>query len=389
LFPYFLDRNFRIPDDVRHWVWIESKTSISAASSAFERNQLIPDTFVKGHIQESEMSKPEVSLLIARKNVPTWTRNPFQKGNFIIQQSVEAHTPSHLYRIVFVVDTSAAMEDSRDELIAALKFIPGGFDFKLVLADAGGLSHTRNASDLNEASTVLNNATFEGGADNVPALLKAWDLATEKPGNNAIVWVHGPQLLQLHSAEDLRQRWTSGPAGPLLYSVQTKSGADQILKTLDGIDEVRSPARTGALNVDLGKLFQRLTRLRSTLEFVRTSKKVERFPDPTEAIEASEHIARLWANDEVARILAAGDGSLNEAATMLAAQYQLVTPVTGAVVLETAEQYRVTALTPVDKGTVSIPEPAIPVLLGVVVALLLSFLIYRSRRLNRGRGCPI
>jgi len=42
---------------------------------------------------------------------------------------------------------------------------------------------------------------------------------------------------------------------------------------------------------------------------------------------------RQEANDEVARILAAGDESLNQAATMLAARYQLVTPVTDAVVV--------------------------------------------------------
>ena len=341
LFPHFIDRNFRIPDNVTHSIWIESKTSISVASRAFISSQFTPDIFVKGgSIPESEMSKPETSVLIARTNVPAWTMDPFQNGNFIIQQSFEARTPSHLHRLVLVVDTSAAMEDLTEHLIAALESIPAGFDFKLVLADAGGLSRTLHPSYPDEASTILKNATFEGGADNVPALLKAWDLATEKPGNNAIVWIHGPQRLQLQSAEDLKQRWERGSYGPSLYSVQTKSGSDAVLKALDGTDEVKSVARTGALDVDLGRLFQRLTRQRSTLEFVRTSKKVERFPDPDEAIEASDQLARLWASDEVTRILAAGDESLNVVATMLAARYQLVTPVTDAVVLKTAEQYR-------------------------------------------------
>ena len=257
---------------------------------------------------------------------------------------------------------------------------PVGFDLKLVLADAGRLSP---ASGIDEASSFLRAATFGGGADNVPALLKAWDLAIEKPGNNAIVWVHGPQLLQLHSAEDLRRRWESGPYSPSLYSVQTRIGLDQILKTLDGIDEVKSVPRTRELDKDLGRLFQRLTGQVATIEWVRTSKKVQSLPDPSDAIETSDHLAGLWANDEVARILAAGDESLNEAATMLAARYQLVTPVTGAVVLETAAQYRAADLTPVEKGTVpTIPEPEMVALLAVVFVLL-SWLIYRSRRLAR------
>jgi hypothetical protein len=71
----------------------------------------------------------------------------------------------------------------------------------------------------------------------------------------------------------------------------------------------------------------------TTIEWVRTSKKSESPPDPNETIQTSNQLARLWANDEVARILAAGDESLNQAATMLAARYQLVTPVTDAVVV--------------------------------------------------------
>jgi hypothetical protein len=46
------------------------------------------------------------------------------------------------------------------------------------------------------------------------------------------------------------------------------------------------------------------------------------------------------------------------AAVALATRYQLVTPVTGAVVLETAQQYDESRLTPVTPATVpTIPEP--------------------------------
>jgi hypothetical protein len=171
----------------------------------------------------------------------------------------------------------------------------------------------------------------------VPALLKACDLATEKPGNNAIIWVHGPQPVQLQTAKGLRRRWITGGYGPLLYSLQTRSGSDQILKTLDGIDEVKSVARTDKFGVDFKRLLQRVTGQMTTIEWVRTSKKVDSLPYPKEGIQTSDQLARLWANDEVTRILAAKDESLNDAATMLAARYQLVTPVTGAVVSDKAQ----------------------------------------------------
>jgi hypothetical protein len=334
LLPHFIDRNFRISDEFTHYVGIESKTSISSSSDAFMTTEFTADSFAhRGRIPEREMSNPRMTILMARKNAPAWGKDLFQMGNFIIQQDFEARRPKHLYRMVLVVDTSATMQDGREELIAALESIPAGFDFKLVLADAGGVSHNFTASGVDEASAFLRNTTFGGGADNVPALLKAWDLATEKPGNNAIVWVHGPQLLQLHSAEDLRGRWERGPYGPSLYSLQITSGSDQILTRLDGIDKVKSVARTNDLYTDLRRLFQQLTGQMTTIEWIRTTKKIESLPDPNVAIQTSNQLARLWASDEVARILAAGDESLNQAATMLAARYRLVTPVTDAVVL--------------------------------------------------------
>ena len=389
LFPHFLDRNFRIPDNLKHAAWIESKTGMSSSSKLLMTSQFIGGQVVMGGaIPERQMSKPEASIMLARANIPTWGKDPFENGNFIIQQSIDASSPNHLYRIVLVVDTSAAMEEFNEEIMAAVKSLPPEFDVKLVLADEERLQGLP-ATGIEEASTTLDQAEFLGGADNVPALLKAWDLAAERPGNNAIVWIHGPQLLQLHSTEELVQRWGSGPFGPSLYSVQTQSGSDVILKTLDGINQVKAVPRTSNLDIDLKKLFQRLTGQASTLEFVRTSKRVERLPDPVEAVETSDHIARLWANDEVARILAVRDDSLNEAATMLAVRYQLVTPVSGAVVLETAEQYQAAGLNPVDKGTVpTIPEPEMVALL-IVVGILLSWLIYRRRRMILRGGCPI
>ena len=335
LLPHFIDTNFRIPDEVTHYVWIDSNTSISSASSAFMTTEFTADTFAHhGRIPEREMSNPLMTILIARKNTPTWTRDLFHGANFIIKQDFEARVPKHLYRIVLVVDTSAAMQDVSEQLIGALQTIPAGFDLKLVLADAGGVSHNFTASGVKEASAFLRNAPFAGGADNVPALLKAWDLATEKPGNNAIVWVHGPQLLQLHPIEVLKQRWQSDLSRPSLYSLQIRIGSDQVLKTLDGINQVKSVARTNDLDTDLRRLFQRVTGQMTTIEWVRTTKTIESSPDPNEAIQTSNQLAKLWANDEVARILGAGDESLNQAAMMLAGRYQIVTPVTDAVVFE-------------------------------------------------------
>jgi hypothetical protein len=64
----------------------------------------------------------------------------------------------------------------------------------------------------------------------------------------------------------------------------------------------------------------------------------------------------------------------------MAAQHQLVTPVSGAVVLENAQQYRETGLSPVNPQTVpAIPEPTTGVLL--VMGILISW-FWRRRRMR-------
>jgi hypothetical protein len=98
------------------------------------------------------------------------------------------------------------------------------------------------------------------------------------------------------------------------------------------------------------------------------------------ALETSLHLARLWANDEVRRLAAARQ---TEAAIRLATAFQLVTPVSGAVVLETQQQYAQNNLEPVDAMTVpSIPEPSTWLLL--VVGLVVLLLAYRARQRIEG-----
>ena len=73
-------------------------------------------------------------------------------------------------------------------------------------------------------------------------------------------------------------------------------------------------------------------------------------------MQSSKHLARLWAFDEVRRLIAA---RRRDEAVQLAAKHQLVTPVSGAVVLETKQQFDRAGLQPVDPKTVPlVPEPS-------------------------------
>ena len=384
LLPHFTNRNFRIPDNLKHSVWIESKQrmegwtreSIRSASGAFVFRDMVLD---------ADLSSPLTSIRFQRATAGyIWSKDPFDP-KFVVTQWIKQQTPAHLRRIVFVIDTSERMRESVSQIQEALQSLPKDFDVKFILADNDGSSEGKDLAVLWSGDDLLRSATLGGGADNEHALLKAWDIAAATPGNNAIVWIHSPQRLLFGGIEELIQRFDRRPYGPTLYAVQTSVGPDEIEKKLDGINEVKSLTRTDYLSTDLKKLFAQLTGQSPTFEFMRSSKKLDGGLDLTGAVETSDHLARLWANDEVRRIATPGDAQFTDAATALAVRYELVTPVSGAVVLETDAQYRTNDLKPVDPGTVpTIPEPETVALL-LVASIFILVLLY----LKYGRHCIV
>ena len=389
LLPHFEDRNFRIPDLVNHKIWFEATRPIATEYDGLYYSQMPNDSFVLGgQITDDDLSRPERSLLISRldRDTGTWSRNPFELSDYIVKQWIEERTPAHLRRIVLVVDTSASMADWEPQINAALGVLPRDIDLKLVLADAEWLHEiqqreARDVTGLDLASILLASATFTGGADNAPALQRAWDLAAETPGNNAIVWIHNPQLVQLDSIQELRRRWQSRPYGSLLYSVQTSKGSDEIAKRLDGINEVKSVIRMGTLRGDLERLFRQLSGQTKTFEFVRSAKHSE-LPEETEGYRTSDQLAKLWANDEVVRLLDARDESSNKTASELAMRYQLVTSVSDAAVRNSNNPVADTA--PVKHVTSTSRRFEIETLLLTAVLLVIVLIGMRYRQMSGG-----
>jgi hypothetical protein len=86
--------------------------------------------------------------------------------------------------------------------------------------------------------------------------------------------------------------------------------------------------------------------------------------------QTSDHLVRLWALDRVRDL--ARSTSERTAATALAIRYRVVTPLSGAVVLETAEEEQAAGLEPGDPHRIpTVPEPATLALLAVVAAALI------------------
>ena len=181
--------------------------------------------------------------------------------------------------------------------------------------------------------------------------------------------------MKFSTSNDLSQKIKRRPNNTSIYSLSTGTGLDVVEKELDGLNFLLNVPRFGDVGTDLERLIGQLNN--STKKFTYERTKVAKKSDGP-SVETSKHLVRLWANDEIGRILAATENN-EKAAVELAMKNQLVTPVTGAVVLETQAQYDQFGLKPVDKSTVpTIPEPETYLLIAVVFGILLWCLVTRK-----------
>jgi hypothetical protein len=218
-----------------------------------------------------------------------------------------------------------------------------------------------------EIVTLLRSASFYGGQDNTPALTEAMQLL-EAEANATLLWIHGPQPVSFRgSAARLEQATARLARLPdvMLYAVGP--GPNELLPDALWAWGARSLPQTGALGADLSGVLARVSGQTQSFVVRRTQGQA------TEgSAKGSEHIVRLWARDRVLDLMRTSPAHNRSAAVALATQYRLVTPVSGAVVLETKQQYDESRLTPVSQATVpTVPEPHEWVLALIACAALL------------------
>jgi Vault protein inter-alpha-trypsin domain len=374
--PYFRDKNFNIPDETKHVVWLESKRELQSANKNLALESKDSVFAVRGNVADKELldASSAIRAVKSEEFKSVWTKNC---DNFITQE-VKENSGVKPSRFIFVVDTSAAMKIEQEKLVAAINNLPAETDVSLVMTNGNALN--REVSYPNsfngkpaEIAEKIKSATFDGGTDNLPALTKAWDLASEKP-NSIVLWIHSPQPFKFSTSNELAQRLTRRPNETTIYSVSTASGFDEVEKELDSLSYLQNVPRFGDVQSDLERLISRLNQSKKSFGYDRVNVAKA---DVTASKETSKHLVRLWANDEVNRILATEKDE--KKAVELAVKNQIVTPVSGAVVLETKEQYDQFGLKQVDKGSVpTIPEPETYLLIAVMLGVLLWLFVTRK-----------
>ncbi len=380
--PCLLERNFNIPEGVRHSVWANGKGELKSHGNALATEVAqTGHTSLRGMLPNSELASPQGLLTVARdpNQRVAWTKDTRGANGQFIRQTIHPVANQPPARLVFVVDGSRDMSPHLAAVSQAI-LSAGAHSETHVLAALDGILELSgsgtNRSDADEVS-ILWQLKPEGGQDNTPALLRAWNLAVQKPGN-VIVWIHTPQPILLDSTEPLVQALErAGHGAPQIYELQVEPGPDRILEKLDGFARVHSVLRKGDVAQDLKDLIQSLSADQQHRTFTRTALNSETAACEGGAKETDLHLARLWALDEVRRLR--GERKPDEA-VQLAARYQLVTPISGAVVLENQQQYQQTGLEPVSAQSVpSIPEPTASSLLVLGATALCLWRIRRRR----------
>ncbi len=385
LLPNIAERNFGV-ENLSHAVWFESKRKLESS-----HNSLLAESpgnrlaAVRGSIADNELNSSHALIRVERSTDADefWTPDPLAKSADAIHQQIRIAEWPRPSRIVLTIDGSKSMHPHLLAVADSLQRLPEGIEVITLVSgdeviDLSGKPEHGSREFYGSLAEKIRQMETAGGNDNLQALKRAWDLASQKAGS-LILWIHEPKPLLLGNADELRQRWERRPDNPRLFDLQTTDGANRIAEILDGLEAVETVTRTGSLTSDLDRLFARW-RGESKQVFIfreKVERKNQELRDDLQ--ETSSHLARLWAFDETRRLLATKDSEKLDQAVKLAASYQLVTPATGAVVLETAEQYERAGLQPVPPNSVpTIPEPE-EWLLMIVAMSVLSWLTLRRR----------
>lgn len=357
VWPRIVERNFAFAETAKHHVWLESSQKILNPMSAWGWSSAGTNTLT-ATVPFSWGPHAFPTLRFARKAEATsrWAWDDRSTPQGAVRQTLTTLTEPHRGRWAVVVDGGRDGQDGWQALRQALASTPARGDLRLWVSADG----TREAAAINEGpfkaaveAMDRNTPVFEGGHDPLPALEAAWTWASQQPGG-VVLWIHGNLPVLLGDPQSITQRLQRGEAtGARLVDLQLTAGPNLAAKAWSTQPLYESLPRLGTVDEDLKRFLDTETGLTPRWRWNR--ERATR-PDLKNTPPASRHLVRLWARDQIDALRRQRK---NSDAVELAGRWQLVTPVSGAVVLETKAQYQAAGLTPVDPLTTPaiVPEP--------------------------------
>ncbi len=362
--PRIVERNFGTAAALEHAVWLQGGCAFKLTGTG---NTLAAHRDGEGHslpatLDGNAVMNSGIALVAdAPPDEPAvvWCEDRFAKSEerFLIREPVTVTRPGS-HKVVVVIDGSSSLAGSKNWITQAIGDAADG-ELLLVLAD----DHARCVN-----LTELKGYRFSGGRDNEPALREGIRLAKETGA--PVVWLHGPQAVGLSQSEAINQLLERGTVKPVIYEIEAVTGPNRLAEAI-----YRSGClRRGPTLLEPRENFARFLKdLRMERQEPSWNWKRSASSDGLAGNKVWDQLARFWSAHAVeypAVIMT------DSARAELAARYQMVTPFSGAVVLETQQQYADHGLTPADGDATphipSVPEPStsLLVLLATAAAMM-------------------
>ncbi len=346
--PYITEKNFGQVSQMQNALWMQADKAFSCIDNTKKSH-------ADGEMQSLSFGSDTMKLRMKLSETPkepsaVWCEDRFAEPEqrYLIGAAQTINSPA-MEKIIVVVDGSKALQEQRAWIANALK----DQAVRIILANDAALDISAGALAKHE---------FRGGCDNEPALYEALRDAKEST-NAAVVWLHGPQPTMLCKSERILQLLERGNNRPKFFALPVIDGANRLFEALGRSGLMTSAPSDAGSEAGLSAWVKRLNQGGEMFSWKWSHQ--EPFAGLT-GEKVSDQLARLWAMEEVAKTK---NGRL-------AVKYQLVSYVSGAVVLETMEQYARHGLQPVDTATTpsvpNVPEPStiLLILLGPLMACL-------------------
>lgn len=338
--PHLLDQNFAVKSDPEMRLRSNGTLSLGLQGMRRVHNSVGTEQLV-GTLKSSDSSASACSIRTPRTAsfAPIACLDKHTKSEAYIIENISktaANIPNH---VVVVVDASQSIKSRLNDIESALNSLPKNVDASLIIAKG---EENVEPMPLKDGLDALKKMDLPGGEDNLPAMIKAAEEAGEEKGG-AVLWIHGPQP-SLNGEMYIMAPYTETP---VFYELALDNGAtdaNEFFKNHREIGPFTAIPRNGNVSHDL-EHFLSQWKPGSCDYTVRYN------------VASKDHLpagARLVTGQQCAEVNAMygkylADGYFASGHTKMAADtastYNLVTSITGAVVLEQPSDYKAFGLT--------------------------------------------
>ncbi len=373
--PLIVERNFSIPAGISHAVWVQSPQALEVP----QEWQKAAATQNGGWTWQAEVPQADLAGLnfgVKQPPLPkVWTTDELagNESPVVIVERTQAAPQAASSPVFVIVDASATLRPHAAMIREALKQLAQKTPLTIWATTDGEATEVAVA----EIGSRLQDSSFAGGRDVVPAFKAALQRLRTTAAPATLIWLHGPQPVELSGEEGIKQLLERSGSPPPIHALELEHGRNKLLEELYDATPVFGGLRWSGWGAN--ELAKTLLSIRNGP--TTTANMSRSATAPADGKEVWDQLARHAVFREVMASFQGRD-RVPEDQAKRAALHQLVTPYSGAVVLENQQQYDRAGLKPVDAGstpqipTLGTPEPSRMLLF----MLGLSALSLRRRR---------